>query len=204
LKLVRWIGEDRHSYEIDNLGTTFSGGATSLAFDQQDNPTICYSVSLKDRWEHSIKLAVWQEGKWNIEVVDSVDDPYNFSHAINADGNPAIAYRTVNGKLRFAQYNRTTWLKEDLPTEYLFPREITLVFNSKGNPFIAYFAYEADKGIRVISLSTSRWIIETIDSGNWGGSEHSLSFVCSKDDRLAIVYYHLVPERHFIFAEKSL
>lgn len=184
LRYARWTGEQWNITTIDTVGCYSYG--ISLKLDGDDNPHIAYS-DISRSWKSvnyttefytyscTLKYAEFIGNSWKIEKVDSinksgytytggpsVDLLISISLAMDGDNAPHIAYRWINGTLKYAKQSEKSWEIEPIGT-YGEPVSIEMY---NGNPCIVYQSGYVLKCAKVIERNWTTEIIYRWDASN--------------------------------------
>lgn len=153
LKLARFNPESG-SWEtelIDRVNMT-KKHYTSLAYDQDDNPSIAYNddIDYEPPTLETLKFARWnpESQSWDIEVVETDGEFYGnyVSLAYDAYGNPSI----VHGRegVRFLTRDESGWGAAEVIDYGQYRQGTSLAYSSDGTAFISYSNTSGD----------SRWV----------------------------------------------
>ena len=121
------------------------GKSASLALDAEGNPRIAYYDQTplgNNQIKGDLKFAWKDDGaSWKTEIVDAAGNVGEWaSLALNAQGNPSIAYYDqTNGDLKFVSKVAGSWTTPktmDSASELGSP--LSLALDAQGNPHIAY------------------------------------------------------------------
>jgi hypothetical protein len=112
------------------------GEYTSLALDKFDRPHISYRGNI---WTgFPLNYAMKSGTTWIIETVDTSGGGGSTSIAIDSLSNPAIAYKAVNGHLRYAKKSfGGSWYTETVDTTG--SDDVSLALDLYNNPHISYW-----------------------------------------------------------------
>ena len=166
------------------------GDSNSITLDNYNNPHISYFSSSSDQ----LKYANYNDGSWNIEIVDSLMNGAGTSIAIDSSGNPHIAYCGYMDQqqlLKYAFYDgRWNILAVDLG------KNPSLALDQHDNPHIIYYDHQTSF-LKYASYDGS-WNIENVDSGGWGRrSSLALDSYGSPHISYSIHYHGLVSYASF-------
>jgi len=107
------------------------------------------------------------DGEWNIHRVHSgkfFDDMGDRSLALDADGNPHIAY---GGKhLYYAWNDGTEWYIDTVDDSWDVGLFASLALDSGGYPHISYYDRDPNGDLKYAYKDVSGWHIQTVDSSN--------------------------------------
>ena len=133
---------DGAEWQVEKVGDALVRGHPSLALNTEGLPRIAYNNGLYSDLGY-LEYA-WKGGdfeSWEIEGVDSTEGAgYHASLALDADGQPRIAYyRTPElAQLAYAHLEDTEWVVEILETGDDLGSYATLALDAAGNPHIGY------------------------------------------------------------------
>lgn len=178
LHYVVWKGgavwEDK---PISPAGDAVVGYYTSIALDEQDNPSFSYydyEGPGGSGFMLRLRSVFWNGKFWEVRMVDRQPGSGKFnSIAIDSKGRPHIAYANVKAEfsgLRYASWDGDAWQTEKLEgirgPQPMF--SVALVLDKNDNPHIVY----SDVDNRTVKYATRRngqWSLQTVDSvGNVG------------------------------------
>ncbi len=148
-----------YSYTIDDdIDPDTESFYQDMALDKDGNPVIAYC----DVDKQDVKLAWWNGNSWDIQTVDSGKSVHTgISVDLDPNGDPGISYGWK--KLYYSHWNPDTqsWDREVVETG---PRNdvTSLVFDSAGNPHIAYYG---GGSLKHATKSSGSWTITTVDQG---------------------------------------
>jgi len=130
---------------------------TSIALYENGFPAIAYYG------DTDIKFISWDGSQWNGEVVDAECGSSTVSLAINNSDQPLIAYSSIMGFLRLAQWNGSQWDISTIDSGGDFLSDgVSLTLDSSGNPHIAC---RKNNDLYYYYYDGSQWSSEAIDSG---------------------------------------
>ncbi len=141
--------------------STFTGD-TSIAFA----PDGTLRLAFYDETAKQVKYAARGPSGWNVSVVDGGSNAGFNRLAFDAKGNPALAYVSYNGWLRYAAWNGTAWVRETVDNVSILSRYVDLTFDGLGRPYVCYYA---DGLLRYAVKVGSTWIREVVDSSLYSG-----------------------------------
>ncbi len=168
---------DGTAWEATVIGTQYSAeNYISIAVDEDGKPHVAfYSPS-----ESALIYGVFDEGRWNLEVVD-------------ADGNvgqycsigvmpvldwPSIAYYdSTNGDLKFARKENGAWSIHRVDSEGDVGRNCSLALDPSGKPYICYqvLTDPLDLGLRVAWLVPEGWEVVDLSENNITGYDLAMA-----------------------------
>lgn len=174
-------------------GSTFPLLYPSLALNEIGSPSIAY-CDINDGLKYAsfrLRPGIPPTFAWQATTID--DAPLSAtSLAIGPDGHPAIAYHVneSDGRLRFARFDGTRWIKTTIEREGDVGRHCSLAFGPDGHPAISY-ADNTLGALKFARFNGTDWSILIIDDsdsvGRDVGQYTSLAF--GPDGHPAISYY---------------
>ncbi|MCZ6692160.1 MAG: fibronectin type III domain-containing protein [Planctomycetota bacterium] len=164
---------DVEAVEILGIRTRYN----SLAYNPAGNPSIAYPDWLDDQLSgpDTLKLATWNEGTWDIEVVDTGMNYMGIGTALAyaADGNPSIVHRAKispdQDSMRYLHWDGTTWhpvpaeideIIDDGAQDFHFSAG-TLAFDPSGTPYVSYVDDLLE--VKVAHWDGVQWVIEGVE-----------------------------------------
>lgn len=125
---------------------------------------------------------------WSFEVVDAIGDVGRQpSLALNADGEPCIAYYDLtNSALKYAERAAGVWTIETVESIGTVGISPSLDLNALGDPRISYYDFSTFE-LKYASKTTGVWTFEVVDTAGDVGDYSSL--VLSPGDEPRISYY---------------
>lgn len=148
-----------HRLTVDSSSDSV-GSVSSIQIDGNDRPHIAYY----DGSNEILKYAWYDGSSWHTQVVDSqAGAGVAISLALNAQGQPRIAYQVSYGPVRYAWYDGASWHFEDVFLSGSSPwmSSVSLVLDAAGQAHLAFIAghtYYAERGAGGI------WNISVVDS----------------------------------------
>lgn len=175
------------------------GNGSSIAIGETNSPWVAYhddtGSGLTLRAAHYVgsggtgcATAEWSCFNVQTSVFDS-----NYSMAVDLDGTPGIAYRTISGAMQYAVYvggssgtgcASSAWTCTSVQTVNLSGRWASLAYDASGTPWISYLDSSAGS-LRVAryvggssgNCDSTAWSCTTVaSSGNVLGSHTSIAF----------------------------
>lgn len=166
LEYAHYDGTIWHTETIDPVSCTLG---LSLALDTAGRPHISYT----DCADNRLKYAYYDDVSWQILIVESMPQGVigNTSLALNASGNPRIAYCSYDvyynrcDYLKYAWYDGTAWFSETVASFGGFGGDVDLVLDGLDRPHISYEGPQAC--LSYAYLGDAGWITMTVDCGAW-------------------------------------
>lgn len=154
---------------VDSAGTV--GYDAEIAIDANGHTRFSYVDPTND----VIKLAtMWQsytQVLWTIETVDAIGAAGAYSAlALDAQGNPCIAYHHGTSGLKYAAKTGTAWTIETVASLGSIYPYCDLAIDARGYPRIV-FHDESASVLRYASRSSSSWTVETLYSTGLTGRQ---------------------------------
>ena len=119
---------------------------------------------------------------WNIETVDSSADIYTDSIALDASGNPHIAYCVMSDVLNYASWTDSGWNIETVDSGNV--GSCSLAIDPSGYPHISYHD-GANGDLKYAHWTGSNWSIETVDNAGDAGLFTSIALDASGYPRIS-------------------
>ncbi|MGD9127442.1 MAG: PEP-CTERM sorting domain-containing protein [Planctomycetia bacterium] len=169
----------------ENVGT-----CTSITVDDSNHPHIGYAQLASSGG--NLKYATNDGSSWSTAVVNySTYVSNNSSIALDANGNPCIAFGDVSGssKLKYASNNGSSWIVETVDSAAY--GGCSLLFDDMGTPHISYRDYTNE--LAYATYDGSAWSLETVSSGN---VVSPTSLALSEDGMLHVAYYDSTTLKH--------
>ncbi|HXI41390.1 MAG TPA: hypothetical protein VNH18_04260 [Bryobacteraceae bacterium] len=113
LRYARWNGQAWESEVLEGMGVSgYSAFSVAIALDKTDTPHITYT----DVTNRQLKYATRRNGKWQIQIVDSLSEvayPDRNGIALDDQGRPYISYFDPGrGLLKLAYQKNDKWAAE--------------------------------------------------------------------------------------------
>ena len=154
--------------------------STSLAVDSLDMPHISYLD-----WETGHVMYAHRTGVgWQTQEVDgSRHSSLSTSIAVDALGNPLIAYAYQDGGLILAHWAGSVWYTETVASDAIrsYDRPIVLALDAEGR---AHLGYHSGEGLKYAYWSETDWHFETL-----GRADSSFSFALDASGNGHFVYW---------------
>ncbi len=197
-----------HLQIVHDKGGVQSG--SFLAIDSKGYPHISY-YWIESLWDgqdagghtngiHHLNYAAWNGSEWEIQSVDRSEQ--DSGHLVlDSRDYPHISYCGDEDILKYAAWNGATWdiRRVDVDTSHVRTGQMAL--DSSGNPHIAYvdceplgsfdergtewdYAYE----LKYAAWDGSSWEIQTVDTGQAGGTGPNLSLALDSSGRPHMSY----------------
>lgn len=180
--VLKYARRTAAGWQISDAGAN-NAGATSLALTDFDTPMIAYEQ------EGQIMLAR-KGASWESMTVD-VGPSQKPSLAINAAGEPLVAYYNNSGSVHYAYYEITSWRKTFVDVAQS-QAPVSLALGSGDEAFVAY----TDSGSDPAELKING---ETVNEGGW---TTGWSIALDADSQPAIVY-RKTPANDLMFAHRG-
>ncbi|MBT7081114.1 MAG: DUF5050 domain-containing protein, partial [Chloroflexi bacterium] len=184
LKYAYWDGSNWDVHVIDSGVNTSS----SLAFDSNSNPVICYTNQ-----DVHLKFAQWNGLNWDIQVVDTEGEGYP-SLAFDSNGNPVISYQDKDRyHLKLARWDGSSWNIETVDSSNpVWAKGLgsisSLAFDINGNPAISYSDITNNNDrIKFAWFNGSSWDIDVLGPSLDTICQSSLAF--DSQGRPHVVYH---------------
>ncbi len=137
--------------------------SVSLALDDAGTPGIGYVANGELRYAH------WNGTGWEVRVVEPAGSAGRISLALDAGGNPRIAYiHAAHDDLRYAAWDGSAWQIQTVDLDGKMAP--SLVLDGAGHPRISYID-RTNATVRYAAFNGSAWRVETVDqigSFDWG------------------------------------
>lgn len=196
------------------------GERIAMVIDHEGNPVVFYAADLAPNSSNpdskGLRVATRINDVWTTEWVETGFDAGDLSCAIDAYGNPCVAYYVeseytdssgiTHGQcLKYAMRTANSWTTCLVDETSLCGRYCSLTFDTSGNPAIAYYAMQNHSGslilndLKLARLSGAVWDKEVVASTGDVGSYNSLwfdedgtAYICtfSNTDHTIYLYYH--------------
>lgn len=160
-------------------------------------PNHTIEVSYYDADSNEVMYGVREPSGWRLMPVDTgFSEGYN-RLALNPAGQPAIAYTSFDGFLRYASWNGSTWVTESVDNQTLISRYEDLAFDPLGDPHISYFG----NGTLLCAVRTDGgWTHEVVDPTESAGEFSRIRF-----DSLGVAHiaYYVQSNRTLMYATEG-
>jgi hypothetical protein len=155
-----------------------TGKHSSLVLDNIDQPHISYF----DETNYRLRYATWDGLAWSTTTVEPQATQYGGYCSIDLDslGQPAISY--VGGMLgaKYAHWNGTQWITEDVASQRAYMTSLKLDSHD-----VPHMAYQANThAIKVATKNGTQWDIQQVDLP----SDYN-AIVLDSDDHPHLAYY---------------
>ena len=153
--------------EAPDTTNNYTGYFCSLALDNQDNPHIAY---YNDDFQ-DLYYASFADGKWKLEIVDSVGDAGRECRLVlDAQNRPHISYRQeyqgLYWKLKYATKTDSGWIKTyvDTPVDsayYVSGYASSIAMDPDGYPAISFVRHYPDR-IMLARQNADGWHVQGV------------------------------------------
>ncbi|MDI1451015.1 hypothetical protein QHF85_43640, partial [Polyangium sp. 6x1] len=169
LKYARWTGALWEVQAVDTAGDM--GRFGSLRVDKDGHPRITYI----DFDARDLKYAAWNGSQWNIETIDPDSTANATSLALDAAGNPHIAYLDAGmvNDLKYAFWDGAQWVIETVLADGAVGSSPALGLDAEGTPHIVFGNFTTSE-VRYARKSAMGWSFQTIDKFSNSSSTNAL------------------------------
>jgi hypothetical protein len=200
---LKYASKSGGSWTVETVEPTGQTGSfASLAIDAKGNPQIAYY----DSTNHDLKFASKSGGSWTVETVDGssrscagwlfVDVGWYASLALNAQGNPRIAYQDTSeiregeyaNDLKYASKDGASWTVETVDGPGYVGSFASLAVDAEDNSSVAYFD-STNHALKFASQSGGNWTVETVAATGSVGWYASLALDAQGNPHIA--YYEM-------------
>lgn len=150
-------------------------------------------ISYYDMSRKNLKLAILENNKWTIEVVDSEGSVGMYtSIAVDSNGDPHISYADTGGvELLYAHRMDSGWDIDVADSNGRIYESTSVAIDSNDNPHICYYASTptSDLSLKYAYL-TNKWNVEEVDSNLWRFNQaRGTTIAMDKYDRTHMAYF---------------
>jgi len=174
------------------------GAYVCILIGSEGNPLVFYYADLKpnlaDPDTKGLRVAYRQpDGTWNHEWVETGFEVGSISAALDANGNPGVAYHVAGEYtdasgmahrecLRYATKSSGSWKAAMVDESTLCGKYCSLAYDASNNPAVAYYSMQNNSGsittrdLMFARLNKAAWVKETLASSGDIGLYNTLWF----------------------------
>ena len=172
LHYAYWDGKDWKNESIP-INADIVSYYTSIALDQNDNPSISY-YEYRGPKDSDIRIRMrvvsWTDNHWAVRTVDPQPGSGKFNGMVaDPQGNLYLAYANVMSEtagMRFAVWDGKTWTNEVFDGQVQNHGDYVgysacIALDAQKNPHIAYMNY-SNPGLKYAVKKNGRWYVENV------------------------------------------
>lgn len=167
---------------------------TSLALDALGNPEIAY-YDYGNYNIRNLEYVSWNGSSWSRQTVDPTTGVgFYTSMALDSSGRPSIGYYdnssgTINGGVRYASWNGTSWTTQVVESNWISGPSLAL--DAAGNPHFSYYGRNSQGTfyLKHAYWTGNQWAIQLLEpayNGYYYGA--TTSIVIGADGKVRIAY----------------
>jgi hypothetical protein len=165
------------------------GAGVSLALDAAGRPHLGYGGHLEGIYIFGLKYAAYDGSAWQDEMVDpDVSPGWEASLALDAAGNPHIAYHDAHEALKYARRDASGWHIQVVDAGGDVGEQAAMRLDAAGRPCIAYWD-QTHRAVKYARHTGAAWSIQVVATMAGGQQSSSLSLALDAAGRPHLCYY---------------